>query len=177
VPCTDSNCKTCSDANTCNECKDDFEQVTSGSQKTCKACEASTFFDPSKPVDQRCQTCKDAATGDPNCIECEASSTPGVSTCTKCDTDWQLKQINGVSKCEDCTVTGSFYDHATSKCGKCIDEDPKCVKCSKSVAGDFSCDQCEQNKEAEAGGQCKCSVDNCVDCDESTACKECAAEF
>ena len=26
MPCTDSNCKTCSDVNTCDECKDDFEQ-------------------------------------------------------------------------------------------------------------------------------------------------------
>jgi hypothetical protein len=166
------NCKTCSSASQCSECKINYYRL---SATECTLCNTENFAKNDGASPKTCIQCQDS--------NCKLCGTDGV--CTECKNDWYLSGTN----CITCDAVALMKSSLT--CVSCVpsclncDTQTTCLKCSTSSNSNFrvkksdrtECQVCiSQNNLLIVGDYCYSGSDcvtNCLLCASAVTCATC----
>ncbi|MCI4381190.1 hypothetical protein PGIGA_G00248710 [Pangasianodon gigas] len=128
------NCKKCTSANICTECKPGLSLQGNRCQLTC---EAGTYYNGHKRVCEQCH---------PACATCAGT---GMEACTKCAEGYYLEEWRCVPNCN----AGYYMAEKTAENGEvqksCRKCDPTCYTCTG--PGDRNCSACVNGYNLENG--------------------------
>ena len=164
VPCSTQLCKRCPVmATKCQECTKGFlyEEVCM------ESCPNNTFLDKTKnrciDCNQRCESCQDK------------------TTCTKCKSEFNLKDGKCLDKCFDgkVEIKGKCIPCNEKNCKVCLSDTNICIECKNNfLLYDNSCRiECPSGLYGGADKECKKCIVGCGECKDDQTCKKCITGF